>query len=225
MESDGSIALLRFGADMKMKRIILGCRTLEDELCAAMRACGCVDEVRWFESGLHNVPARLHGVLQSMLDDCQGCDTVLLAMGVCGNAVSDLRTHGFQMVVPRADDCIGLLLGGAHRPVDSYFLTHGWLRGERNLWREYEHCIEKYGDKRGKRIFSAMFHNYNAVTLLNTGCFDMEAAAAETREIAQRLKLQYLEQAGSLSRLEALLLWRWSAGDFIITPPNSTLRL
>ena len=70
-----------------------------------------------------------------------------------------------------------------------------------------------------------MFHNYNAVTLLNTGCFDMEAAAAETREIAQRLKLQYLEQAGSLSRLEALLLGRWSADDFIITPPNGTLRL
>ena len=83
-----------------MSTIIVACKTLQNELAAAMSACGYSCEIRWIESGLHNFPKKLHNTLQDLLDQCTDCDTVLLAMGFCGNSVAGIQTHDFQLVMP-----------------------------------------------------------------------------------------------------------------------------
>ena len=211
-----------------MARAVIACRTIEHELRAAMCACRCCDEVIWLESGLHDVPAKLHGVLQDALDGCTGFDTVLLAMGFCGNSVLGLRSGGFQLVLPRADDCITLLLGSTARRVEllserAYFMTEGWLRGERNLWREYEHVVERYGKNRGKAVFDTMLRNYRKLVLVDTGCFDTEEARAQTQEIARKLNLAYDEIPGTLQYLRRLLDGPWEKESFIVLPPYAEL--
>ena len=124
------------------------------------------------------------------------------------------------------EDCISLLLGGqkAQRPIDAYFLTRGWLDGERNIWCEYLHCMQKYGKKLGQEIFDQMFHNYRALVLLDTGCYDMATAGAEARRIAEALGLEIQLKKGTLRLLMDLMTGSWTEDRFIVTPPGECLR-
>ena len=58
-----------------MKTVILSCRTLEDELLAALAKSGKDYEIVWLESGLHNVPKKLTARLQEELDKIQETQT------------------------------------------------------------------------------------------------------------------------------------------------------
>lgn len=207
-----------------MSTRILSCRTIEPELKSAMAQVGCGYEVLWLESGLHNVPRKLNARLQEQLDICDGSDTVLLAMSFCGNSVVGLKTGNFQLVIPRSDDCITLLLGSLEERMKhraTYFMTEGWLAGERNLWREYEECIRKYGREKGEWIMSTMLEHYRNLALVDTGCATQEDLEAQTREIAGKLELDYVRIPGTLDFLKQLLTGPWPRDRFVVVPPNS----
>lgn len=204
--------------------MIISCRTIENELLRTMELTHCQYPVYWLESGLHNWPDTLNTRIQDILDHCSGYDSVLLAMSFCGNAVVGLRTHDFQLVIPRCDDCITLLLGSLQRRktvTATYFLTEGWLRGERNIWVEYQHCLSKYGQKRGKIIFRTMLSNYKHMALLDTGCFDAETLETQVRQIAEALELSYVRLNGTLEYLNSLLGTYWDPKRFVVVQPNS----
>ncbi len=206
--------------------VIVACKTLESELCAAMERANRHFPIRWLEAGLHNVPEQLNARLQAILDSCQEFETILLAMGFCGGALTGLQTHSYQVVVPRCDDCITLLLGSAERRrqiTATYYLTEGWLNGERNIWREYEYCVEKYGKNRGDRIFSVMLSQYRYLALLNPGIPGKENAEAAIRRIARELKLEFVRIDGTLEYIKDLLNGNWAEERFLVVPPNSTV--
>lgn len=207
-----------------MNPVIISCETLRRELEYATHATGCEAPVVWLESGLHNVPQKLNAAIQAHLDGLQGYDTVLLAMSFCGNSVIGLNTRDFQLVLPRTDDCISLLLDGRERPFATLFMTEGWLKGGRHLGQEYEECLAKYGEKRGKRIFDAMLKNYRHIAMLDTGCYDTAAAEPQIKAIGEKLGLEYTTVSGSSSWLEELLLGNWSEDRFLILPPHCSLK-
>lgn len=205
---------------------IIACKTIEKELLAAMTQVGCQYPVLWLESGLHNWPDKLRGRIQALLDDCRDADTVLLAMSLCGNAVVGLKTGDFSLIVPRCDDCITLLLGSPERRKElpsTYFLTQGWLDGERNLWAEYQMALKKYGEKRGKRIFSAMLAHYHHLALLDTGCFDRRVLEPVVQDMARELGLEPICLEGTLEYLRTLLTGPWDHARFLTVPPNGEL--
>lgn len=207
-----------------MKPVIIACKTIENELLAAMKQMDCHFPVLWLESGLHNWPDKLRARIQELLDLCQEYDTVLLAMSFCGNSVVGLKTGAYQLVIPRSDDCITLLLGSCSRRKDikaTFFLTEGWLKGEMNLWKEYQTCLARYGEKRGKRIFSVMLAHYINLALLDTGCFDRAALEQQVKEIAATLGLEYMYLDGTLDHLKQLLTGPWEEERFVLVPPNS----
>lgn len=209
-----------------MSTLIISCKTIEPELKAAMTMSGCTHEVLWLESGLHNTPRKLNLRLQELLDRGTGVDTVLLAMSFCGNSVVGLNTGNFRLIIPRSDDCITLLLGSLEERMKqkaTYFLTEGWLSGERNLWREYEECIRKYGREKGEWIMSAMLEHYRNLALVDTGCAARQDLEEEVRRIAEKLDLNYIRIPGTLSHLRQLLTGPWPADRFVVIPPNSTV--
>lgn len=211
-----------------MKTVIIACKTMEKELLAAVSSIHCSYEIRWLEAGMHNQPKKLNAQLQVLLDQCSDFDIVLLCMSLCGNAVEGLRTHDFQLIIPRCDDCISLLLGGSARrkaiPA-TYFFTEGWLKSDKSLWAEYQNCLQKYGKSRTDRIFSEMLSHYRHLALLDTGCFDTIKAAQEIRKIAETFSLEYVQIEGTLDYIQRLLLGDWDPTDFVIVPKNSRLTL
>ena len=52
--------------------VIIACETLRDELEFALAGVGDAPQVVWIESGLHNVPGKLHARLQEALDSRRG---------------------------------------------------------------------------------------------------------------------------------------------------------
>ena len=208
-----------------MQRVILACRTLEQELLTAIAAENCQDPVFWLEGGAHNVPSKRREEIQTALDSLPPCDTVLLAMSLCGGSLSGLQTRNFRMVVPRCDDCITLLLGSHNRRMAypaTYFLTEGWLRGSGNIWNEYQYCMKKYGSRRGKRIFTAMLAHYQNLALVDTGCSHF-STEGQVQEIARTLNLNYLCICGTLEYLQQLLRGNWDEERFLLLSPNQTV--
>lgn len=210
-----------------MKTVILSCRTLEDELNAALIKSGMDYPVVWLESGLHNVPKKLTRRIQEELDKIEA-DRVLLAMGFCGNAMAGI--HGnFEMILPRADDCISLLLGSVERRMDvgrelsAYFFTEGWMRGERNIIVEYEHTLEKYGEELTESIMEMMYSHYRTLAILNCGVGDVPSLFERTEEISQKLSLEQKELAGTLDWLVELFQGPWPEEKYITVAAGEIL--
>ena len=134
------------------------------------------------------------------------------------------------MIFPRVDDCISLLLGSCKRRMEisrehgTYFLTEGWLKGERNIWKEYEYTMDKYGEETGKEIFSMMLGNYRSLALLDTGCYSMEKAGAEAENIAKTLELEYKVLPATLDYMKKLLAGPWTEEEFLVIPPHSMVQ-
>ncbi len=131
----------------------------EAYFCAA-RSQNVVDVVL-MPQGLHNEPDRLRREVQKALERTRDIqdrpyDASLLGYGLCSNGVVGLGAE-IPIVIPRAHDCITLLLGSKDR-YQEYFDSHrgvywyspGWIESgkqpsqERHdlLLREY---MQKYG--------------------------------------------------------------------------------
>ena len=211
-----------------MKTAIVSCKTLETELTAAIDRTGVDYPVAWLESGLHNLPKKLNARLSEVLSGLDA-DRVLLGMGYCGNSIAGLTTGDFELIVPRVDDCITLLLGSSARRAEiarelsAYFLTEGWMRGERNLWVEYQYSIEKYGEEMAQELAEMMYAHYRTLALLDTGLEDINALLDKTKIIADTLHLQQKVLPASVHFLEELLTGPWEDGRYLIVPPHTTI--
>lgn len=212
-----------------MKTVILACNTVRDEIQKAASETLCPHPFVWVESGLHLVPEKLRGRLQEELDRIHGVSRVLLAFGFCGNAVAGLRAGAYEIVFPRVDDCITLLLGSKERRDECsrqggvYFLTKGWLEGEVNIWSEYQSVLARFGLERTERIYQRMLAHYHALGLIDTGAYDVASLLPQVQEIARRLKLEARVLPGSIAYLKNFLSGPWSEKDYVIVPPFSAV--
>ena len=94
-----------------MSTVLIACNTIRDELEKAARETEFRHPIVWIESGLHLFPASLRRRLQEELDRLHDVERVLLAFGFCGNSVIGLASRDYELIFPRVDDCITLLLG------------------------------------------------------------------------------------------------------------------
>ena len=180
--------------------------------------------VKWIESGLHNAPKKLTERLQDVFDNIEA-QRVLVAMGFCGNSVQGIKTGGFELIIPRVDDCVSLLLGSVNTRAAisarhaAYYLTEGWLRGERNLWVDYQYTVKKYGEEQAASIVQMMFGNYRTLALLNNGVEPIERLIEKTRVIADTLGLEQIVVPATVAYLEDLLTGPWEDNRFLIKAP------
>ena len=211
-----------------MKTAVIACKTIEDELNYAMARTGSDFPVFWLEQGLHNVPQMLCEAVQAAMDGA-GAERVLLAMGFCGNALRGIRVSAGELIVPRVDDCISLLLGSVKRRVEisreyaAYFFTEGWLRGERNIWVEHQHMLETYGEELTGELEKSMFGHYRTLGLLDCGIKPVEPLVEGTKMIADGLHLTQRVIPASARYLEDLLTGPWPEERFLTVRAAATI--
>ncbi|GFN22365.1 DUF1638 domain-containing protein [Thermanaeromonas sp. C210] len=213
-----------------MARIIVACQTISDEVKKVLKEEQIDYPVLWIESGLHNHPERLRERLTDAISRLDNVDTIILAFGYCGNSLLGLSAPEAQMVIPRVDDCISLLLGSVERRLEltrgagTYFLTRGWLVYENNIMREYERCVAKYGEERASRIMHAIMKHYRRLTLIDTGAFPLNEYVDISSAFARRMGLEYEIVPGSLVYIRKLLCGPWN-DDFVVLPPGRPVTL
>ncbi|EGO62996.1 DUF1638 domain-containing protein [Acetonema longum] len=213
-----------------MRKLIVACQTLQEELRLVLRETDVQDPVVYIESGLHNQPELLNRRIQETLDKIDNVDIVLMLFGYCGNSMLGVKSSRFKIVLPRIDDCIPLLLGSSEerrrvsRETGTYFLTKGWLDYENNLIKEYERCVERYGEQRALKVMKIMMGHYGRFMLIDTGAYSIDSVVKRTREFAARLDKRHEIAAGSLRLIHKLLLEQWDE-EFIILEPGQELAM
>ncbi|TGE37474.1 DUF1638 domain-containing protein [Desulfosporosinus fructosivorans] len=205
-----------------MGTIIVACQTIRDEVNLAIAETRVPYPVLWIESGLHNFPDRLGQKIQQEIDKIENVETILLAFGYCGNSLLDIRSSRAQLIIPRVDDCISLLLGSYERrqtmdnEIGTYFLTKGWLENEQNLVSEYERCVVRYGKEKALKVMKMMLNNYHRLMVINTQAYQSAGVLKKTKWFADVLGLSHEEIEGSSRLLKKLLLGPWDAEFAII---------
>jgi hypothetical protein len=189
--------------------------------------------------------------LQNRIDaaDAAGYDAILLGYALCGKGTEGLRAGKTPLVLPRAHDCIGLLMGSRHLYLQ-YFQDHpgvyyrspGWIEfqepgqilepaspsagskiGER---RTLEELVAQYGEENGAFLFEqfrAFRSHYSGLTYIATGV-DGEGEFRRRACIEAELhKWIFEEIKGSLKLLELLVTGDWKTEDFLVVPPGTAI--
>lgn len=211
-----------------MSNIIVACETLKDELQKAMYLTGCQYPIEWIDSEYHNFPDRLREKLQEKIDSIENIDNILFLFGCCGNALVGIEATTANLIIPKTDDCISMILCKQgqkfERPKETYFLTKGWFESTRSLAAEYERAIELYGLEKTQRIFRIMLKNYKYLMLIDTGAYNVDEYVGKAKEITDVTNLQLIIEKGDVWFIKKLLTGPYD-DDFCIIPKNSKVKI
>lgn len=210
------------------KTRVIACEVMKEELLALSPA-GEVEFV-FVSLGLHRWPDKLREELRRLLAETDGVRRVVLAFGLCGGAVSGLAAASAELHIPRAHDCIPVLLGSSYSHQSllqeergTFFLSGGWLEGERTVFSEYRRVREKYGEAKARRVMATMFDAYRRMVFIRTGHPREEEHSATGQELASLLGLEYREVGGRRAWLQRIVNGPWDEEAFVTAAPGQTL--
>ena len=210
------------------KKILIACSMIEDEINAVFDCFVYGDiEVRWMERGYHNDPDELREVIQNEISraEADGADTVMLAYGFCGKGASGWHTEHAALAMPRFDDCCNMMLCTGKRQKRNLleawnmYLTKGWSKDEGALLSMLERAQERYGERRGLKVMKLMFDSYTKVTVIDTGCYELEPVQEYAEKCADLLGLELATVPGGNEILRKLITGDWDE-DIIVKKPG-----
>ena len=176
--------------------------------------------------GRHINPEALRSTLQEKVNNSPpGIETIVLGYGLCSMAVVGLKANGHTLIVPRVDNCIGILLGSqdvyrkqVYDYPGTYYLSRGWIKAGNTLLDEYEALAERYGWEKSRLVFSRILKHYSRVAFINTGSDGRECYQTHARRMAAQFGLRYGEITCSDALFGKMLHGPWDKGFVIATP-------
>jgi hypothetical protein len=217
--------------------VIIACRVLESLMEGLVDGAG--PRTIYMDYGLHRVPQKMTSALQAELDALPDPSLVLLGYGLCGNGLVGLQARPHTLVIPRADDCIALLLGSYETYLEeftaapgTYYLTKGWLESGSHPLKEYREYQEKYDQATAEWLVDQQYHNYRRVVFVAYNQAELEAYRPQALEVARfceaRWGMQYEERLGSDSFVRRLLAAPEAldrlGSDLLVIPPGGEVR-
>jgi len=226
-----------------MRLKLIGCEVLFREMCHACAHSPHQVDVEFLPKGLHDLGGKpMAAKIQEAVDRTpEGVyQAILLGYGLCGNGLEGLTARHTRLVLPRAHDCIALLLG-SHERYQAYFADNpgtfyrstGWLERGQGLQQLTHHTtgfdesletlIGKYGEDNGRYLYEEMTRyraQYRKLTFIETG---LEAGGKFIDEAAA----EAAEKGWSFERLPGDLAWlgrlvegEWADAEFVVAQPG-----
>lgn len=231
-----------------MRLKLIACKVLCREISRICADSENFIDVTYLRQGYHNEPAKLREVLQREIDrvdsgdDTHTCavnerdfDALLLGYGLCSNGTVGVSSRKYPIVMPRAHDCITLLLGSAakYRQIFDeysggvYWYSCGWIENCPMPCRETEQMnFERYKEKYGvdNAVYlagseSVSLHNYRCAAFIDTGVKTHECIEA-TCEAAEYYGWQYRQYQGDPKLLTDFISGNWDNERFLKLPPR-----
>ena len=229
----------------KKRYMIIACEVLFREICLCAAKCRSVVSIKFVDQGLHNqgqikMPKELQAIIDGVEQDQY--DAILLVYGLCNNGICGLRAD-IPLVVPRAHDCITLLLGSKERYLayfnenpGTFFKSSGWnerdydgtgtlVAGALALRDDaiYEKYVELYGREEADYLMEAMDPSqigYKKIAFIDTGVGDVDVDRHISQNYADLKGWEFEELPGDTGLLFRMMNGEWSEDEFLVVPPR-----
>jgi len=225
---------------------LIACEVLQRELCGAVARSRNQVDVKFLPKALHDLGAEtMRTELQKLIDetDYTRYEAILIGYALCGMGTVGLSARRLPLVVPRAHDCITLLMGSSEKYLQYfdtnkgvYFRSTGWLeRGENSDPQTIEHTqrmgvganledlIERFGEDNGRYVYEqlrAYQTSYRQLTFIRTGIEPDASFEDRAREEAKERGWQFDVIQGDLGMIRHLVDGDWNPREFLIVQPG-----
>jgi hypothetical protein len=225
-------------SDKRKPVVILACQVMHSLIQPHLSDNGNIPTL-YMDYGLHVRPEKMTPTLQDQLDALPEPSLVLIGYGLCGNGLDGLKAGPHTLIIPRADDCITILLGSYRAYIEAfreepgtYYLTKGWLESGSDPLKEYREYVDRYGVKSADSLIDMMYGRYKRLCFVAHSQADLDEYRLQATEVAQfcaqRWSMTYEERIGSDGLIRRLLEAPQRPGDlgedFVVIPPGGTVK-
>lgn len=222
---------------------VITCAVLEVEIEHLARLVPRLRRIERLPQGLHNTPNELRLRLQEAIDAVEedpAIATIVLGYGLCSRGTEGVTSRRCRIVIPRAHDCITLLLGDKQRYAQyveehpgTYWYSPGWNKhhvppGKRRFDLLRNQYVQRYGEDNADFLMEteqAWFKDYSRAVWVDMGIGRSEEDVAFTRECAAWLGWDFDDQKGDPALLRDLLQGPWDEVRFLTLQPGQTLKM
>jgi hypothetical protein len=226
---------------------LIACPSVQPELEMLAAASGTVVSFCPLEMGLHEKnAAALHMALQEAVDAATDCDGVALGYGLCNRGVEGVAARAVPLAIPRAHDCIAMLLGSARRYLGelqaepgTYFQSAGWLAAAKAVRQPdftfgpasnvtAEKLAARYGKEAAQYLmeqFESFTRHYRRLAYIATPVEGAAALEAEAEALAGKQGWRFERLEGDLGWLKRLLNGEWHDDEFLVLQPGQRVVL
>ena len=234
-----------------LKLKVIACDVMRREVSYLSSLSPCYVEVAFLPQGLHSTPDKLHAMLSEEIEKADNgkpdaisgetlfYDYIILVYGLCENSIVNLVSLKTPLVIPRAHDCITLLLGSKDRYSDlfnrspgTYWYSRGWIEctlqpGEERYKKIREKYIEQYGEDNADYLMEmeqSWFKSYERTCFIDWDELgNADYYRAYTKKCADYLNWKYAEEKGSDLLLKKMLYGDFDNDEVQIIPPRMSV--
>jgi hypothetical protein len=229
-----------------MRLKLIACEVLFREMCHACAHSRHQVDLEFLPKGLHDLGGKpMAAKIQEAVDRTpEGAyQAILLGYGLCGNGLDGLRARHTPLVLPRAHDCIALLMGSRERYQQyfdanpgTFYRSTGWLERGKGLQQlthnttgfdePLEALIRKYGEDNGRYLYEEMTRyrrQYGKLTFIETGLETGGKFAAEAAAEATENGWSFERLPGDLAWLGRLVEGEWADAEFVVAKPGQSI--
>jgi hypothetical protein len=230
-----------------MRLKLIGCEVLYRELCEALARGPHQTDIEFLPKGIHDLGGEpMREEIQRRVDAVpQGAyDAILLGYGLCGMGLNGLTARHTPLVLPRAHDCIALLLGSRERYQEhfesypgTYYRSTGWLERGQSIQQiaqnrsgaglSLSELVAKYGEDNGQYLYEELTRyrqSYSRLAFIATGLEADNRFEEETRWQAAEQGWRFEKIEGDLGWLRRLLSAEWREAEFLVVQPGERVR-
>jgi len=227
---------------------LIACDILLREACFCIaRSKNIIDPV-FMGKGLHSLcDGKMRELLQIEIDkvEPEKYDAILLGYGLCNNGTRDLHA-AIPMVIPKAHDCITLLMGSKEKyraffdkNPGTYYLSPGWIErntdqyeGQQTIPQQlglntYEEYVAKYGEEDAQYIMETLgggLNQYSKLAYIDSGIGIFPEHEREASNRAAQSGWSYEKLEGNCDLMQKLVDGDWPADEFVVVGPGQSIK-
>ena len=233
---------------------IIACKVFWRELSIITATSPHYCDVTYLQQGLHAYPDKLRKAIGNEIAEIESgedihtnypvsssdraFDAILLCYALCAASIEGISAKKHTLVIPRAHDCITVLLGSAKRYNEYFFEKKGtfWSSaGWVECWElpdenSHKRILERYKATRGEKTAGRLAlaseswkHNYSNLAYIKWDEIDSENNIEKCKNCAKYNGWDFEVLTGDSSLMRRFVNCDWDDDEFLTVPAGGEI--